>query len=134
MLFRSYRVHIAQHPLHANTKLHQNCDLLYADLEYSQQYDNVVVNAGLNYFRYIFDTDYYNGIYEIMLGHINHLTDPNRCLHLTFFNNPGIRYPFRHFQNLSQIFAKHPGTVNHLSDQGHKEVIQAITPWIDQHC
>lgn len=129
-----YRVHIKEHPLHANNTLHKNCDLLYSDLEQSKQKHDPVVAAGLDYFKYVFDIEYYNNIYSLILDKIHSLTDHHKTLHLTFFDNTQITYPFEHFKNLHSVFETYPGSVNHLNPVGNDHVVKQIESWINQHC
>jgi hypothetical protein len=127
-----YRVHIKEHPLHASSVLHKNCDLLYSDLEQSGHTHNTTVHAALDYFKYIFDIDYYNNMYEIMLDKIHSITNNEKTLHVTFFDNPQVSYPFKHFKNLSDVFQQCPGKINHLTAKGNDQVVEKITTWIDK--
>jgi hypothetical protein len=122
-----YRVHIQNHPTH-NTGLHANCDLLLADLENVSK-SNSVVEAGLLYFKYIFDPDYYTDIYSMMLETINAITKPYSSLHLCFFDND-LDYPFDNFIDFNSVFKMYPGTVNHLSTVGTMMVHDRIDQWL----
>jgi len=124
-----YRVHIKEHPVHANSVLHKHCDLLYSDLEKSRQVSDPVVGAALDYFKYVFDVDYYNDIYLMMLDQINSITYRNTTLHLTFFDNQ-MDYPFDNFINASDIFKEYPGNTNHLSARGNLKVVEKIKNWL----
>jgi len=121
------RVHIKQHPVHT-AGLHKDCDLIYSDLASVDLY-NPVVLAGLNYFKYIFDTEYYADIYKLLTMEIWELTKSVPTFHMTFFDNP-VTYPF--FCNyLNNIFKQYPGSVNHLNEQGNQLVFNKIAQWID---
>jgi hypothetical protein len=123
------RVHVEQHPVHAPDGLHANCDLIYTDLINSDS-KNPVVQAGINYFKYIFDENYYTDIYQMFLARIAHIVAKHRVLHLTFFDNP-VQYPFS-CVNLKHLHDSCPGSVNHLSPAGNQQVYQYIEQWLNQ--
>jgi hypothetical protein len=124
------RVHIKKHPLRSRNRLHQNCDLIYADLLASDS-NNPVVNTAIDYFQSIYDSEYYTDLYKMMLSTIQIQTVPHKTLHLSFFDN-GIVYPFQHYINLKSIFDQYPGPINHLSDQGNMKVFDILQTWIEQ--
>ena len=120
------RVHIEQHPVHI-TGLHKNCDLIYNDLVNSA-IKNKVVDAGVDYFKYIFDEAYYKDIYEMLLDKIVNITARHYTLHVTFFDNP-VHYPFGCVK-LKQIHDENPGFANHLDDAGNQQVYKRISQWL----
>ena len=121
------RVHIEQHPIHQTAGLHKNCDLIYNDLVNAQQKDRVT-QAGIDYFKYIFDTEYYKDIYVMFLDRIVKATLRYTTIHVTFFDNP-VHYPFG-CVNLKSIYDTHPGFANHLSDHGNQQVCTRINQWL----
>lgn len=120
------RVHIEKHPIHTNG-LHKNCDLIYNDLVNATR-KNSVVQAGIDYFKYIFDTEYYKDLYEMLLDRILDTTRRSISLNITFFDNP-VHYPFG-CVNLKSIHDAHPGFANHLNDQGNELVYKRIDQWL----
>lgn len=122
------RVHVKHHPLHAESKTHYACDLIYRDLEESDS-DHPTVKAGLAYFQHVFDPDYYLDIYCMMLSTCNHMTKHRPTLHVTFFNN-NLDTPFEHFQCLYNVYRKHPGSVNHLNRIGNAAAHRIIDSWL----
>lgn len=117
------RVHIQHHPVH-HSGLHKNCDLIYNDLV-NAKHKNKVVEAGIDYFKYIFDEKYYSDVYELFLDKIVNTTLRHNTLHVTFFDNP-VHYPFGYIK-LKDIHDAHPGFANHLSDQGNQQVYERIS-------
>lgn len=116
------RVHIETHPLHKDG-LHNNCDLIYNDLVNAKR-KNTVVQAGIDYFKYVFDEQYYIDIYEMILDKIVNTTVRHNTLHVTFFDNPA-HYPFGCVK-LKNIHDTYPGFANHLSDEGNRQVYKRI--------
>jgi len=121
------RVHIDQHPLHKTTQLHGDCDLIYNDLVESRSKDPVV-QAGIDYFKHIYDPVYYGDIYGLMLDRIS-----VRCvkptLHMTFFDN-SVEYPFICLQ-LKSVFSRFPGNNNHLNVEGNIKMSKLVEEWIE---
>ena len=91
----AHRVHIRHHPLHKQSPLHHNCDLIYSDLAASDSADPVVQTA-LRYYEQIYDRDYYLDLYKMMLSTINRWCDGHRTLHLCFLDNQ-CDYPYSEF-------------------------------------
>ena len=122
-----YRVHIKEHPIHLNSPLHKNCDLLYTDLVNAHS-KNAIVDTGIKYFKYIFDEVYYNDLHTLMVDEIRSITSKCKVLHVTFFEDQHYA-----FLNLSNIWKQHPGDTNHLNNAGNQLVFNRITQWINQH-
>ncbi len=115
-----YRVHTYSHPVHANDLLHKNCDLLANDIEYfvNKQKDNESLITAKNFFKYHFDFDYYNEIYQILvekcnsiIGDTNHIQISN----LDYVTDKWI-----------DIISKNKGLINHLSEKGNKLVFNKL--------
>lgn len=122
------RVYIKEHPLHSNSLTHNNCDLIFNDLENSNS-KNIVIKTAINYFKYIFDEDYYTDIHNMIANEIIKITESKPTLHLTFFN-----VNYRQISNWSSIWKEYPGNVNHLDINGNKNVLIKVTNWINQNC
>ena len=121
------RVHIDQHPLHKTTQLHSNCDLIYNDLVESRSKDPAV-QAGIDYFKHIYDPVYYGDIYRLILDRIGKLC-VKPTLHMTFFDNP-VEYPFVCLQ-LKSVFSRFPGNNNHLNAEGNIKISKLVEEWIE---
>jgi hypothetical protein len=122
-----YRVHINQHPLHSTSALHKNCDLIFNDIEKSNS-QNIVTETAVNYFKYIFDKKYYEDIYSLIKKEIYFVTHSCKTLHLTFFDKSDEKT-----DDLSAIWKKFPGNINHLNVKGNQQVLEKILKWIDQN-
>lgn len=121
------RVHINHHPLHSNSKLHKNCDLIYNDI-LNSTIQNVVTTTALNYFKYIFDESYYYDIHKLLVKEILEITKSSQALHITFFDNLN-----NEVGDWSEIWNKNPGSINHLDVSGNELVLEKILTWINNH-
>ena len=123
-----YRVHTGKNPLHKNSVMHDSCDLIYSDLENSNSNDPVV-NAGLQYFKHIFDTEYYDDLYRLVFDKIKTLTGNKKTLHVTFFD-----VPVTVDKNFLPLFRKHRGDMNHLDEVGNRRVMEYVNEWLNNDC
>lgn len=115
-----YRVHTEQHPIHHRDLLHGNCDLLANDIEYFAKNDkgNKSLIAARNYFKYHFDFDYYNTIYEMLVDKCNQLI--GNVKHIQISN---LTYVTKEWD---EITTKHKGLINHLSNEGNKVIFEKL--------
>lgn len=120
------RVYIKEHPLHANSITHSNCDLIFNDIENSNS-KHIVIETAINYFKYIFDEIYYTEVYQLIANEIIKITESKPTLHLTFFNNS-----YKQIDNWSLIWQNYPGNINHLDATGNRHVLHKVTNWINQ--
>jgi hypothetical protein len=111
------RVHIRKHPVHRDTVHHKNCDLIYSDVEHR---GDPVSKIAVDYFKNIFDEEYYNDIYLLMKQEIDRLCTNTKCINISFFNGiPDVT-------NYFETFQKHRGSVNHLTNVGNQIVASAM--------
>jgi hypothetical protein len=125
-----FRIHTPTHPIE-RAGLHQHCDLIYTDLEANFNVNNKSLTTALNWFKYHYDEDYQNDIYTLLRKEINHLiTIPYLCLD----HNPiTSKYAFEENRiDLSHVWAKNRGDVNHYTDQGNLWVFNEITNTIKE--
>ena len=120
------RVFIKEHPLHRNSILHKNCDLIYNDILSSGSKD-IVTTTAVNYFKYIFDESYYKDIHHLLVKEIIELTKNNKALHITFFKNLNSTV-----LDWSIVWETHQGNINHLNSVGNNLVLDKILLWTNQ--
>jgi hypothetical protein len=116
-----YRIYIDHNPLHVNSQTHQTCDLLYQDVK-SAKATKFTQNVAW-YFENIFNLDQADVIHDLLIEKIVKLTEAYQCLHLSFFEaekNSNV-------VNLHSIWHEHPGSINHLDNNGNKKVAKFIT-------
>lgn len=121
------RVHVGHHPLHSESMLHKDCDFIFKDIIDSDS-KSLVVNAGINYFKYIFDEKYYADLHELMYEEIVRITPESKTLHLSFFKDMQADI------NLHHVFVNNTGTMNHLNAYGNQQVISEVTQWLTSVC
>ena len=116
-----YRVHTQKHPVHFDDVLHKNCDLLANDIEYFYKKDssNESLRTARNYFKYHFDTEYYDTMYKILLNECDKIIGHKKHIQLRNLNYG--------LQNWSDIISKNPGVINHLSEKGNIIVYNEIS-------
>lgn len=119
-----FRVHVGSNPIHKNSVLHKDCDLIYSDLEHADV-THPVVDAGLKYYKHIFDMDYYTDVYGLIQEEIIKLTSNRKTIHITFFKDVNAD------KNFYNVFQKHRGVMNHLDDTGNIMVSDYIKQWLN---
>jgi len=116
-----YRVHTQNHPIHFDDVLHKNCDLLANDIEYfyKKYLSNESLRSARNYFKYHFDTEYYDTIYDLLVKECDKLIGHKKHIRVS-----KLKYGL---QNWSDIILKNKGLVNHLSKNGNIIVYDEIS-------
>ena len=119
------RIPVEQHPLHANDKLHYNCDFIYNDIAESKEATILCVKEFYEKYFYI---DYFVYVHELIANDINDILIKSKIkfLHITFFNHD---INIIH-NNYYKLFHKSPGFVNHLSKESNLKVANNITKWL----
>lgn len=112
-----YRLYVREHPVHRESLLHQNCDLLYSD----------AVDHGLDtvreYFEKYFDLDYARDIQCLVMNEIQR-TMRLPVTHIAHFDvsaPPG--FPLLDF---SSSWQSHRGLINHYDQTGNHEVYKHL--------
>jgi hypothetical protein len=117
-----FRVHARKHPFHTQG-LHQDCDLLYADIMEKSSWWNPALQACKSYFTHIYDFDYQMDVYQLLFDKIKHSIHVP-CIHICH-NNLG-----KEIQNVNLDFTDtwylNQGKVNHYNQQGNKLVYQTL--------
>jgi len=115
-----YRVHTLEHPIHSEDPLHKNCDLLANDLEYFYKKDktNESLTTARNYFKYHFDSQYYDTIYKLLIHECDKMIGNRKNIAVSNLSYVSMSW--------ATITAKHKGLVNHLSELGNKIIFEEI--------
>jgi hypothetical protein len=113
-----YRLYVKTHPVHSQGKLHQNSDFIYTD----------VVNHGINvvadYFEHYYDLAYAIDIHQLIMMNIASICKNVRCLHIKHID---VNHPVDlNVVDFSLIWKKHPGLINHYSENGNTEIYENI--------
>lgn len=119
-----YRVHTRE-SIH-KTELHKNCDLLLSDIEAKRFTFNPAVNSAKGYFKYHFDPDYYQDMYELIRKEIDNITKHVPTLHIDHFE-PALKYAHeKNCLDLSGMWPYYKGNINHYSVEGNQIVCARI--------
>lgn len=119
----AYRIPIEEHPIHKGDVLHNNCDLIFSDVQ--EHSDNHVMKMAYDFYSHIFNPEYFIFINSLIYKEIKLLS--NNMKHITFFdsfyNNDVIK--------LENIFLENKGTINHMNDNGNKIIYNKIKKLIN---
>ena len=115
-----YRIYTEYHPSRANDILHQNCDLLYADIENLAKTDREYRSA-VDYFEKFFSLEYADFCYDITIDKINELLKDNHVIHISHLTS--IKENYIDFSNLFKI---HRGLINHYNEEGNRIIYNRI--------
>ena len=76
-----YRVHIKSNPMHLTSPLHKNADLIYNDVisHYNNNPNDNILKTAKDYFEHIFDDEYYQDVYYLIVEKIKKFLDGNIC-------------------------------------------------------
>lgn len=131
-----YRSVTRQHPVHHNDLLHKNADLMINDIEFHARsikgWFNSRLRAAYAYMKYHYDIEYHENIYKMLRKEIDlHLSGVNTIIVNNFlcFVDSMVS---KSIVDCKDIQKKHPGLMNHLSDQGNKIIFHQICQTIDQ--
>lgn len=115
-----YRVHTQHHPVHFDDALHKDCDLLANDIEYyfNKRKDNESLVTAKNYFKYHFDFEYYNDIYELLINKCMDLIGDKKHIQISNLDYVSKKW--------SDLILKNKGLINHLSEKGNVLVYNKI--------
>lgn len=119
-----YRLHTPKHPI-TRVGLHENCDLIYLDLESNLDKKNESLMTAFNWFKFHYDEEYQCDIYDLMRREIDRIINiPYLCLD----HNPitSERSFEKHTIDFSSYWEKNKGYVNHYSNQGNIFVSEII--------
>lgn len=116
------RVYVKGHPLHKNSNIYKNCDIIYADI--AERTDDFSI-ACQNYFKYIFDLNYAIDIHNLICKEIDTLLQNLPVTHITNFNYAGL-YDFPDMINFYTLFLQNRGNVNHYNQYGNDVIYKKL--------
>lgn len=118
------RVHTRKHPIHS-TGLHENCDLLYNDIDRRFSVFNRALQSAKDWFLYHYDDEYQKDVYRLIRKEIDSIIN---IPYLAVSHMP-ISVEFcieKNHLDLSNIWLKRRGDVNHYSKEGNHLVALCI--------
>lgn len=121
-----YRIYLNRPSrLHINDS-HKDADLLFADVEHHRHHNQLAQHA-YDYFKHIFDADYYCYMHNLICSDIHQNTKSNNVHHFTAFDYSKLYQFDNTLTDLYNTWTSHQGDVNHLSPTGHDVFFETIT-------
>ena len=114
-----YRIHVAEHPIHKEDRLHYASDFIYSDVVEHQLIDVQ------QYFEKYFDTKYAKGIHTLVCKEIANLTATFNTVHITHSDWTDL-YQFKDLLNFNNVHKKYKGFTNHYSIKGNNLVYKKL--------
>lgn len=128
LITSEYRIHTSQNPFYTDpTHRHYHSDLILADIE-SRLPDSRAEHI-CYWFKNIFDFGYAIDMHNLVLQETERVLNQRytRFIPITFFPRMNNIHDFNgQLVDLSWISKTHPGSVNHLSEPGHRCVVDAL--------
>jgi len=123
----SNRVHCETNPLYASGHVYHNSDMIFADVESKLPESK----SYYDYFRYVFDPEYYNFIHHQCCKEIVAALNDTPTIHITHFNWTGL-YQFSQLLNFHTLWKENPGSYVHYNQHGNQIILDTLTAKIDQ--
>jgi hypothetical protein len=123
------RIYTPNHPVHKEG-LHQNCDLIFTDLEahYSLLNESLAVAKG--WFKHHYDQEFQDDIYRLLRKEINEMI---KIPYLSL-NNLDVSKPFMFEKvgvDFSSLWAIERGDVNHYNTKGNQTIYAILKRELD---
>jgi hypothetical protein len=118
-----FRIHTRCNPVHQNSKVRPNCDIIFSDIE--NRNDSFSVMAQ-NYFKFVFDIEYYTAIHNLLCKEIHFLTKSIPTIHITHFDYHDLYQFDDKLINFYQHWLAHKGNTNHYSFDGNQYVASQL--------
>ncbi len=118
----AYRIPIQEHPIHKGDLLHNDCDIIFSDVE--QHLDNPVMKTAYDFYSEIFHADYHCFVNSLIYKEIRKITPFG--LHITFFDS----FYSDAVLKFEDVFLDNKGNINHLNQLGNNIVYQKILQYL----
>lgn len=120
------RVHAEYNPLYLDDHLYHTSDIIFSDVENK---NNKIANSMMDYFKFVFDQEYYNFIHHCCCEKINQATENYKTLHITHFNWDNL-FVFDNFINFYDVWKSNKGSYNHYSKKGNQIVAENVCSYL----
>jgi len=115
----SYRIPVETHPSYQLGDLHENCDLIFSDIE-SKRKKYKVLDTAYKFYKDLFWNEYFEFTSNLIYEKIKEQT--SNGIHITFFD----KFYDDSVIKLEHIFKHKRGHVNHLNSDGNREVYEIL--------
>lgn len=122
------RVHTKQHPVHCVGSLHQNCDLIFSDIEFHtnrQKKPSAALISARDFFIYHYDETHQNDMYRLIINEIDRIVHGRSVIVVDNFAQLD-KKNYKNYLNFNDITTVIPGHINHCSRQGNIDICQRI--------
>ena len=116
------RLYIKHHPKYKENRYHRNADLIYSDIEKSQ--DPKLVAAQM-YFEHLYEEEYALEMHQLLCEKIESYLALCPVVHCSSFDYQDI-YDFKKFISINDVFTDHRGDISHLTEYGNHIVYDRI--------
>lgn len=127
-----FRIPIDHHPTHHRDPLHKNCDLIYLDVKNADQ--TCELAPIIEYFEKYFSTEYACFVHNLIIKEELSLLDKQFAgpvLNITNLNWDNLDKT-KNFTSFESIRKKHPGLINHYSQQGNQIIFDTLLKKINE--
>lgn len=124
------RLHCETNPLYSQSHLYHSSDIIFADAE-SKQDSLDIAKSIVDYYKKIFDPEYYQFIHYYCCQEIDKITSDMPVIHMTNFEWSHL-YPFKNLINFYKTWLENPGTEVHYSDKGNRIVFDTLIERINK--
>lgn len=118
----AYRIPIQEHPIHKGDSLHDNCDIIFSDVEI--HLDNPIMKTAYDFYSEIFYPEYFSFTNNLIYKEIHNITPT--ALHITFFDS----FYSNDVLKFEDVFLNNRGVINHLNDIGNKIVYEKVIQYL----
>jgi len=121
------RIYVKEHPVHKNDILHSNSDLIHTDIKHHAT-TRPELQCIVDYIEHYYDLDYAVFVYNLIEEKIDQMLSgyQGKIIHITNISREGL-YKFNgKMISITNLFNKHPGLINHLSEHGNKLLFDRI--------
>jgi len=118
------RLHCTSNPLYPIDHMYSQSDVIFADAE-SRAGQVPVAASIVDYYKYIFDMDYYKFIHTCCCEKINQLTQSVPVLHITHFDWTGL-YQFDNMINFYTFWMDNRGNFAHYTQEANQTVYKQL--------
>lgn len=115
----AYRIPVETHPTYSKGDLHENCDLIFSDIE-SKRKKYKVLDIAYKFYKNLFWGEYFEFTSNLIYEKIKEQT--SNGIHITFFD----KFYDDSVIKLEHIFKHKRGHVNHLNSEGNREVYEIL--------
>jgi hypothetical protein len=116
------RIFVDYNPVHAVSEYHQNCDIIYTDIE---SRSDEFSQACKLYFKHIFNNEFAKNIHNLILKEISQIVSTKKVIHMTHFDHNDL-YLLPGLLEFHGLFLKNQGPVNHYNMQANKTIYEAV--------